>query len=95
MHDDNLAIMRICNDCKKTFITQSSIEQHIETTGHKDFVTNDISESERFSGPDAIAYTSLAGLYFPTPSALKTWSKYCSKLIFKRSIFGFAALSIA
>ncbi|HZA07187.1 MAG TPA: hypothetical protein VE619_05730 [Nitrososphaeraceae archaeon] len=34
-------------------------------------MTNDISESERFSGPDAIAYTSLAGLYFPTPSALK------------------------
>jgi hypothetical protein len=38
MHDDNLAIIRICNDCKKTFITQSSIEEHVETTGHKDIV---------------------------------------------------------
>jgi Zinc-finger double-stranded RNA-binding len=38
MHDDNLAVMRICNDCKKTFITQSSIEEHIQTTGHKDIV---------------------------------------------------------
>jgi Zinc-finger double-stranded RNA-binding len=38
MHDDNLATMRICNDCKKTFITQSSIDEHIETTGHKDLV---------------------------------------------------------
>jgi Zinc-finger double-stranded RNA-binding len=38
MHDDNLAIMRICNNCKKTFITQSSIDEHIETTGHKDIV---------------------------------------------------------
>jgi hypothetical protein len=38
MHDDNLAIMRICNDCKKTFITQSSIEEHIQATGHKDIV---------------------------------------------------------
>ena len=36
MHGDNLAIMRICKDCKKTFITQSSIEEHIESTGHKD-----------------------------------------------------------
>jgi hypothetical protein len=27
-----------CNDCKKTFITQSSIEEHIETTGHRDIV---------------------------------------------------------
>jgi nitroreductase len=35
---DNLAIMRICNDCKMTFITQSSIEEHIKTTGHKDIV---------------------------------------------------------
>ena len=38
MHDANLAIIRICNDCKKTFITQSSIEGHIKTTGHKDTV---------------------------------------------------------
>jgi hypothetical protein len=38
MHNDNLAIMRICNDCKMTFITQSSIEEHIKTTGHKDIV---------------------------------------------------------
>jgi hypothetical protein len=38
MHDNNLATMRICNDCKKTFITQSSIDEHIETTGHKDIV---------------------------------------------------------
>ena len=38
MHDDNLAIMRICNDCKKTFITQSSVEEHIRATGHKDIV---------------------------------------------------------
>jgi hypothetical protein len=39
MHDDNLATMRICNDCKKTFITQSSIDEHIKTSGHKDIVT--------------------------------------------------------
>ena len=38
MHDDNLATMRICNHCKKTFITQSSIDEHIEITGHKDIV---------------------------------------------------------
>jgi hypothetical protein len=38
MHNDNLATMRICNDCKKTFITQSSIDEHLETTGHKDLV---------------------------------------------------------
>jgi hypothetical protein len=38
MHNDNLATMRICNDCKKTFITQSSIDEHIKTTGHKDIV---------------------------------------------------------
>ena len=38
MHDDNLAIMRICNNCKKTFITHSSIDEHIKTTGHKDIV---------------------------------------------------------
>ena len=38
MHDDNLATMRICNDCKKTFITQSDIDEHIKTTGHKDIV---------------------------------------------------------
>jgi hypothetical protein len=30
--------MRICNDCKKTFITQSGIEEHIKTTDHKDIV---------------------------------------------------------
>jgi hypothetical protein len=35
MHDDNFN-MRICNDCKKTFITQSSIQEHIQATGHKD-----------------------------------------------------------
>ena len=34
MHNDNLAIMRICNDCKMTFITQSTYQ----TTGHKDIV---------------------------------------------------------
>ena len=38
MHDDNLATMRICNDCKKTFITQSDIDEHIKTTGHKDIL---------------------------------------------------------
>jgi len=38
MHNDNLATMRICNDCKKTFITQSGIEEHVQTTGHKDIV---------------------------------------------------------
>jgi hypothetical protein len=38
MHDDNLATMRMCNDCKKTFITQSSIEEHIKITGHKNIV---------------------------------------------------------
>jgi hypothetical protein len=38
MHNDNLATMRICNDCKKTFITQSRIEEHIKITGHKDIV---------------------------------------------------------
>jgi hypothetical protein len=38
MHDDNLATMRICNDYKKTFITQSSIDEHIKTSGHKDIV---------------------------------------------------------
>ncbi len=38
MHNDNLATMRICNGFKKTFITQSSIEEHIETTGHEDIV---------------------------------------------------------
>jgi len=38
MHDDNLAIMRICNNCKKTFITQSSIDEHIKTSGHKEIV---------------------------------------------------------
>jgi hypothetical protein len=38
MHDDNLATMRICNDCKKTFITQSSIDEHIKTSGHKDIL---------------------------------------------------------
>jgi Zinc-finger double-stranded RNA-binding len=38
MHYDNLATMRICNDCKKTFITQSSIDEHIKTSGHKDIL---------------------------------------------------------
>jgi hypothetical protein len=38
MHDDNLATIRICNDCKKTFIAQSSIDEHIKTTAHKDIV---------------------------------------------------------
>jgi hypothetical protein len=38
MHNDNLATMRICNDCKKTFMTQSSIDEHIKTSGHKDIV---------------------------------------------------------
>jgi hypothetical protein len=38
MHNDNLATVRICSDCKKIFIIQSSIEEHIETTGHKDIV---------------------------------------------------------
>ena len=38
MHDDNLPIMRMCNDCKKTFITQSSIDEHIKTSGHKNMV---------------------------------------------------------
>ncbi|MDQ3902047.1 MAG: hypothetical protein M3247_00130 [Thermoproteota archaeon] len=38
MHDDNLATVRICNDCKNTFITQSDIDEHIKTTGHKDIV---------------------------------------------------------
>jgi hypothetical protein len=38
MHNDNLSTMRICNDCKKTFITQSSIDEHIKTSGHKDIV---------------------------------------------------------
>ena len=38
MHDDNLAIIRICNDCKNTFITQSSIDEHVERTGHKDIM---------------------------------------------------------
>jgi hypothetical protein len=38
MHNDNLATMRICNDCKKTFITRSSIDEHVETSGHKDIV---------------------------------------------------------
>jgi Zinc-finger double-stranded RNA-binding len=38
MHDDNLATMRICNDCKKTFITHSSIDEHIKTSGHKDIL---------------------------------------------------------
>jgi Zinc-finger double-stranded RNA-binding len=28
--------MRICNNCKKTFITQSSIDEHIKTSGHKE-----------------------------------------------------------
>jgi len=34
----NLATMRICNDNKKTFINQSSIDEHIETSRHKDIV---------------------------------------------------------
>jgi hypothetical protein len=38
MHDDYLATMRICNDCKKTFITQSGIDEHIKTSGHNDIV---------------------------------------------------------
>ena len=38
MHDDNLATMRICNDCKKTFITQSSIDEHIKTSGPNDIM---------------------------------------------------------
>ncbi|MGA8912214.1 MAG: hypothetical protein WCF03_16435 [Nitrososphaeraceae archaeon] len=38
MHNDNLAAIRICNECKKEFITQSSIDEHIKTTGHKDIV---------------------------------------------------------
>jgi hypothetical protein len=38
MHDDNLATMRISNDCKKTFITQPGVDEHIETTRHKDIV---------------------------------------------------------
>ena len=38
MHNDNLAAIRICNECKKEFITQSSIDEHIKTTRHKDIV---------------------------------------------------------
>ena len=38
MHNDDLATVRICNDCKKTFITQSSIDEHIEISEHKDIV---------------------------------------------------------
>ena len=38
MHNDNLAAIRLCNECKKEFITQSNIDEHIKTTGHKDIV---------------------------------------------------------
>ena len=39
MHNDNVkSTIRICNECKKEFITQSSIDEHIKTTGHKDIV---------------------------------------------------------
>ena len=38
MHNDNLATVHRYNDCKKTFITQSSIDEHNEISGHKDIV---------------------------------------------------------
>jgi hypothetical protein len=38
MHNDKLATGRIFNDWKKTFITQSSIDEHIEISWHKDIV---------------------------------------------------------
>jgi hypothetical protein len=47
MHSDNLATMRICNDCKKTFITQSSIDEHMETTGYKDIVKTSSADNKK------------------------------------------------
>jgi hypothetical protein len=70
-----------------------TVQQHVcipascpPAISHKFELTKAISETERFSLSDAIVYTSLAGLYLPTSSALKIWSKYCIKLMFERSL---------
>jgi hypothetical protein len=47
---------------------------------HKLELSKDTSEIERFSFSDARIYSSLEGLYLPTSSALKIWSKCSRKL---------------